>query len=117
MGPEGTANVLAENTNIAGRSTAGRACWLPNEEELRSGPGRTDELVDAIENRKTKILASNTLLADLYSRAAIAMGWGWFLDDPAEIAKNMKGAVGLRVMGPLSWDEEGRSERVEFDVF
>ncbi len=38
-------------------------------------------------------------------------------DDPAEIAKYLKGATVDTVMGPLSWDQKGDLKGFEFGVF
>ena len=48
---------------------------------------------------------------------AVAAGGLNQSEDPAEIAKYLKGAKVDTVMGPLSWDEKGDLKGFEFGVF
>ena len=99
MGPEGVANVSL--SNIAGESAEGLLVTKPN--------------VDAIKAKKQD--PSGAFVWTTYAALQSLQAGLNQSDDPAEIAKYLKGATVDTVMGPLSWDQKGDLKGFEFGVF
>ncbi|WP_426446372.1 branched-chain amino acid ABC transporter substrate-binding protein [Siccibacter colletis] len=110
MGPEGVANVSL--SNIAGDSAEGMLVTKPkNYDQVPANK----PVVDAIKAKKQD--ASGAFVWTTYAALqSLAAGLNQS-DDPAEIAKYLKGATVDTVMGPLSWDEKGDLKGFEFGVF
>ncbi len=109
MGPEGVANVSL--SNIAGESAEGLLVTKPkNYDQVPANK----PIVDAIKAKKQDPSGAFvwTTYAALQSQAGLNQS-----DDPAEIAKYLKGATVDTVMGPLSWDQKGDLKGFEFGVF
>lgn len=110
MGPEGVANVSL--SNIAGESAEGMLVTKPkNYDQVPANK----PVVDAIKANKQD--ASGAFVWTTYAALqSLAAGLNQS-DDPAAIAKYLKGNSVETVMGPLSWDEKGDLKGFEFGVF
>ncbi|EAN6630279.1 branched-chain amino acid ABC transporter substrate-binding protein [Salmonella enterica] len=110
MGPEGVANVSL--SNIAGESAEGLLVTKPkNYDQVPANK----PIVDAIKAKKQD--PSGAFVWTTYAALQSLQAGLNHSDDPAEIAKYLKGATVDTVMGPLSWDEKGDLKGFEFGVF
>lgn len=110
MGPEGVANVSL--SNIAGESAEGLLVTKPkNYDQVPANK----PIVDAIKAKKQD--PSGAFVWTTYAALQSLQAGLNQSDDPAEIAKYLKGATVDTVMGPLSWDQKGDLKGFEFGVF
>ena len=110
MGPEGVANVSL--SNIAGESAEGLLVTKPkNYDQVPANK----PIVDAIKAKKQD--PSGAFVWTTYAALQSLQAGLNQSEDPAEIAKYLKGAKVDTVMGPLSWDEKGDLKGFEFGVF
>ena len=110
MGPEGVANVSL--SNIAGASAEGMLVTKPkNYDQVPANK----PIVDAIKAKKQD--PSGAFVWTTYAALQSLEAGLNQSDDPAEIAKYLKGATVETVMGPLSWNEKGDLKGFEFGVF
>jgi branched-chain amino acid transport system substrate-binding protein len=102
MGPEGVANVSL--SNIAGASAEGMLVTKPkNYDQVPANK----PIVDAIKAKKQD--PSGAFVWTTYAALQSLQAGLNQSEDPAEIAKYLKGATVDTVMGPLT-EREGRSE-------
>ena len=110
VGPEGVANVSL--SNIAGESVEGMLVTKPkNYDQVPANK----PIVDAIKAKKQD--PSGAFVWTTYAALQSLQAGLNQSDDPAEIAKYLKGATVDTVMGPLSWDQKGDLKGFEFGVF
>ncbi|WP_232554218.1 branched-chain amino acid ABC transporter substrate-binding protein [Klebsiella michiganensis] len=110
MGPEGVANVSL--SNIAGASAEGMLVTKPkNYDQVPANK----PIVDAIKAKKQD--PSGAFVWTTYAALQSLQAGLNQSEDPAEIAKYLKGATVDTVMGPLTWNEKGDLKGFEFGVF
>lgn len=110
MGPEGVANVSL--SNIAGDAAEGvLVTKLKNYDQVPENKA----IVDAIKAKKQD--PSGAFVWTTYAALQSLEAGLNQSEDPAEIAKYLKGHSVETVMGPLSWDEKGDLKGFEFGVF
>lgn len=110
MGPEGVANVSL--SNIAGESAEGLLVTKPKNYDQSRRTNRSWMR----SRRRNRIRAAPSVWTTYAALQSLQAGLNQS-DDPAEIAKYLKGATVDTVMGPLSWDQKGDLKGFEFGVF
>ena len=109
-GPGRVANVSL--SNIAGASAEGMLVTKPkNYDQVPANK----PIVDAIKAKKQD--PSGAFVWTTYAALQSLQAGLNQSEDPAEIAKYLKGATVDTVMGPLSWNEKGDLKGFEFGVF
>lgn len=111
MGPEGVGN--KDISSIAGAASEGLLVTLPKRYDQEAANAK---LVEALKANKQD--PSGPFIWTTYAAVqSIVAGIKQAGDDPAEVAKALKGGKIPTVMGDLQWDAKGDLKGFEFGVF